>query len=73
MVMYDTTPAEALAYATEHNLSFPILSDQGQEVFGRWDPSTTVPSSTIIDRGVLVAEVGVTWYQSLIESYVYDE
>jgi peroxiredoxin len=73
MVMYDTTPAEAKLYADEKNLSFPILSDPSQEVFGRWDPSITVPSSTIIDRGAVVAEVETAWYQSLLEGYVYGE
>ncbi len=73
MVMYDTSSSEAATYANEKNLTFPILSDTNREVFGRWDPDTTVPSSTIIDRGVVVAEIGTAWYQSLIESYVYDE
>jgi peroxiredoxin len=73
MVMYDTTPSEAGLYADEKNLGFPILSDPDQEVFGRWDPSITVPSSTILDRGAVVAEVGTTWYQSLIEGYVYGD
>jgi peroxiredoxin len=73
MVMYDSTAADAKALADEKGLSFPILSDPSQEVFGRWDPSTTVPSSTILDRGVVVAEVGIAWYQSLLEGYVYGE
>ncbi len=73
MVMYDTTSAEAAAYAAEKNLSFPILSDPNREVFARWDPSITVPNSTIIDRGALVAEIDTAWYQSMLEAYVYDE
>jgi len=73
MVMYDASPADALAYAQEKSLTFPILSDTSMQVFARWDSSGTVPSSTIIDRGVVVAEVDTTWYQSLIEGYVYDE
>ncbi len=73
MIMYDTTSSEAAAYANEKNLTFPILSDTNREVFGRWDPSITVPSSTIIDRGAVVAEIETAWYQSLIESYVYTE
>ena len=73
MVMYDTAPADALAYAESKNLSFPILSDPAQEVFARWDPTVTVPSSTILDRGAVVAEVGTAWYQDKIEGYVYGE
>lgn len=73
MVMYDAAPAETKAYADEKSLTFPILSDPNREVFGRWDPSITVPSSTIIDRGAVVAEIDTTWYQSLIEGYVYPE
>ncbi len=73
MVMYDATPEENAAYAADKNLSYPILSDLNSEIFGRWNPSMTVPSTTIIDRGAVVAEVGVTWYQALIESYVYEE
>jgi len=73
MVMYDASPAEAMTYATEKALTFPILSDTSQQVFSRWDPSVTVPSSTILDRGVLVAEIGTTWYQDKIEGYVYPE
>ena len=73
MVMYDASPEDNAAYAAENNITYPILSDTSSEIFGRWDPSQTVPSTTIIDRGVVVAEVGVTWYQDLIKSYVYDE
>ena len=73
MVMYDSTPTEAKAFADEYNLTFPILSDPSQVVFSRWDPSVTVPSTTIIDRGVVIAEIDTTWYQSLLEGYIYDE
>jgi len=73
MIMYDTTSAEAATYANEKNLTFPILSDSSREVFGRWDPSITVPSSTILVRGAEVAEIETSWYQSLLEGYVYDE
>ena len=73
MVMYDASPEENAAYAADKNLTYPILSDTAYEVFQRWNPSMTVPSSTIIDRGVVVAEVNVTWYQALLESYVYPD
>lgn len=73
MIMYDSSAAEAKALADEKGLTFPILSDPSQEVFGRWDPSVTVPSSTVLDRGAVVSDVGIAWYQSLLEGYIYDE
>ena len=73
MVMYDATPETARALGEELGLTFPILSDPSYELFNRWNETHATPSSTIIDRGAVVAETETVWYPAQLEGYVYGE
>ena len=73
MIMDDATPEECATYADEIGLTFPVLSDLRGEIFARWNTSGAVPSTTILDRGMVVSEIDITWYQDKIEEYVYGD
>jgi len=71
MVMYDGDPASALALGEDIGLTFPILSDPDGELFERWDPSYTTPSTTLIDKGSEVWATETTWYTAQLEELLY--
>jgi peroxiredoxin len=73
MLMYDGQSAENLAYAEEYKLTFPVLSDLNMEVFGRWNPTGVTPSTTLIDRDLVVYAIDTTWYPAQVEGLVYPE
>lgn len=73
MVMYDGSPSENLQFAESRSLTFPILSDTSMELFERWDPSGSTPSSTLLDRGLEVHAVDTSWYTSQLEALIYEE
>ena len=70
MVMYDGDPSEVVALAEEQGLTFPILVDPGNEVFGRWDPKRITPSTTLIAKGAVVQAIDTQWYNDMIEEMV---
>lgn len=67
MVFYDGTPETAAAFAEERGLTFPVLSDPNRELFNRWDPAGTTPSTTLISRGVRVHDIDTTWHTAMLE------
>ena len=71
MVFYDGTPESMKEFADEKGLTFPVLSDPNKEVFGRWNPTSATPKTTLIDRGVEVYEVDTTWYPQMLEDLLY--
>ncbi len=71
MVMYDGTPEAARRLADELGLTYPVLSDPGLEVFGRFNPDGATPTSTFISPGAEVARVDVGWYPALVEELLY--
>jgi len=71
MVMYDGDSASALALGEQLGLTFPILSDPTGELFTRWDPSYTTPSTTLIDKGSTVWATETTWYTAQLEELLY--
>jgi len=70
MVMYDGDVSEIAALAEEQGLTFPILMDAENEVFGRWDPERITPSTTLFTKGAVVDSIDVQWYNDLIEEMV---
>lgn len=73
MVMYDGFPENNREYGDEYGLTFPILSDTTLSLFARWNPSGETPSTTLLDRGVVVHEIDTTWYAAQIEALVYPD
>ena len=70
MIMRDGDATRAAELAEEHGLTYPILDDSAMEVFERWNPEMTTPSSTFIHRGMVVEMVGTQWYNALVEELV---
>lgn len=73
MVFWDGSQAQAEQLAADKDVSFPLLTDAGGEVFGRWDPNFVTPSTTLLQRGAIVTHVDTTWYNDLVEELVYGE
>jgi hypothetical protein len=67
----DSTTAKTLA--DDNGLTFPVLVDPTYEVFQRWNPSYTTPSTTLLRPGLVVEEVETTWYPEQIEALLYGE
>ncbi|MBK7755953.1 MAG: hypothetical protein IPI35_06010 [Deltaproteobacteria bacterium] len=67
----DSNTAKTLA--DENGLTFPVLTDPSYEVFNRWNPSNTTPSTTLLRPGGLVEEIETTWYPEQIEEPLYGE
>ena len=50
-----------------------MLTDPNYEVFNRWNPSYTTPSTTLLRPGLVVEEIETTWYPEQIEELLYGE
>jgi len=71
MVFYDGTPDSLMELANEKGLTFPLLSDPDKTVFGRWNPESATPKTTLLERGAKVYEVDSAWRPALIEELLY--
>lgn len=67
----DSTSAKTLA--DENGLTFPVLVDPTYEVFNRWNPSYTTPSTTFLRPGLVIDQIETTWYPEQVEELLYGE
>ena len=62
------TAQDAANLAADKALNFPVVFDGSGEIIRRWNQSQRTPSSTIIDKGMVVHKVDTAWYPQMIEA-----
>jgi len=61
----------ASSWASGHNLSHPVLQDNGWQVSDRWELDNGIPSFTVIGRDMTLRTVDAYYQNQDYEQVVY--